>query len=90
MSGFHRLGAVRPAGWSRNRHRSGLALDLGSLRTREWIPDHGLVVDAPTMTTPPTGVSYPISRGRITDVPGTSACSITFYSGMPVSPRSPR
>jgi len=72
MSGFHRLGAVRPGAWSRNRLRSGLALDLGSVRTRAWTPHLGLVVDALTMTTSPTGVSYPISRGRITDVPGTS------------------
>ncbi|WP_327640741.1 rod shape-determining protein [Kribbella sp. NBC_00482] len=31
-----------------------------------------MVVDAPTTTTSPGGVSYPISRGRITDVPGTT------------------
>jgi rod shape-determining protein MreB len=31
-----------------------------------------LVVDAPTMTTSPTDVSYPIARGRITDVAGTA------------------
>jgi rod shape-determining protein MreB and related proteins len=72
MIGLHRVGAARPGARSRSRPGSALALDLGSLRTRAWLPHRGMVVDAPTMTASPTGVSYPISRGRITDVPGTA------------------
>lgn len=50
-------------------HRS-LALDLGSAYTRGWMPNLGLVLDAPTIT--PTDVGYPVRRGSIVDAVGTA------------------
>jgi rod shape-determining protein MreB len=72
MNGLRKIAGIRPGARPWSRLRTGLALDLGSVRTRAWIPGHGLVVDAPTVTTSPAGASHPLSRGRITDVPGTA------------------
>ncbi|MEU1051303.1 rod shape-determining protein [Streptomyces sp. NPDC005876] len=68
----------RPGSPARHRHRhrpwplcrqcSGLALDLGSARTRAWISGRGTVLDAPTVT----GAVRPVQRGTIVDVPGTA------------------
>ncbi|MCX4680206.1 rod shape-determining protein [Streptomyces sp. NBC_01433] len=41
----------------------GLALDLGSSRTRAWVPGHGLVADP----VPDDGSLRPVRRGRIVD-----------------------
>ncbi|WP_413804924.1 rod shape-determining protein [Streptomyces sp. OE57] len=58
--------------WLSCRHCCGLALDLGSARTRAWIAGRGLILDVPTITFPGAGAVYPIQRGAIVDVPGTA------------------
>ncbi|MER6138509.1 rod shape-determining protein [Streptomyces sparsogenes] len=58
--------------WPLCRHCCGLALDLGSARTRAWIAGHGMVLDVPTVTFPGAGAVYPVQRGAIVDVPGTA------------------
>ncbi|MEV0283611.1 MULTISPECIES: rod shape-determining protein [unclassified Kribbella] len=50
-----------------SRGSPGLALDLGSARTRAWIPSLGLVADAPTIACPPDVLGYPVRRGSIAD-----------------------
>ncbi|MFI8998464.1 rod shape-determining protein [Streptomyces sp. NPDC053542] len=55
--------------WGR---RCGIALDLGSVRTRAWMSDRGTIIDVPTVTFPGTGAVYPIQRGTIVDTPGTA------------------
>lgn len=50
----------------------GLALDMGSARTRAWIADRPTILDVPTVTFPGAGGLYPIQRGAIVDVPGTA------------------
>ncbi|MFJ3667312.1 hypothetical protein ACIPSE_12730 [Streptomyces sp. NPDC090106] len=62
-------GPSRP--WPLYRHCSGIALDLGSARTRAWISGRKGVLDAPTVTFPGDGVVYPVQRGSIVDIPGT-------------------
>ncbi|WNO70237.1 hypothetical protein RPQ07_00705 [Streptomyces sp. AM8-1-1] len=54
------------------RQCSGIALDLGSARTRAWISGRGSVLDVPTVTFPGDGVIYPIQRGTIIDTAGTA------------------
>ncbi|KUL68996.1 MULTISPECIES: rod shape-determining protein [unclassified Streptomyces] len=62
---------------ARARHRpwprrcAGIALDLGSARTRAWLPGHGLLFDVPTVTFG-DGPLHPIRRGVIVDTPGTA------------------
>ncbi|MDT0541406.1 MULTISPECIES: hypothetical protein [Streptomyces] len=56
--------------WPLCRQCCGLALDLGSARTRAWMAGRGLIFDVPTVTFP--GVVHPIRRGAIVDVPGTA------------------
>ncbi|MEU1785740.1 rod shape-determining protein [Streptomyces sparsogenes] len=58
--------------WPLCRHCCGLALDLGSARTRAWIAGRGMVLDVPTTTFPGAGAVYPVQRGAIVDVPGTA------------------
>jgi rod shape-determining protein MreB and related proteins len=50
----------------------GLAIDLGSARTRAWAPGRGLILDTPTVTFPGVGASYPVQRGTIVDADGTA------------------
>jgi rod shape-determining protein MreB len=54
------------------RQCSGIALDMGSARTRAWIAGRGLVLDVPTVTFPGSGAIHPIQRGTIIDAPGTA------------------
>ncbi|TCO19656.1 rod shape-determining protein MreB [Kribbella steppae] len=68
MIGRLQLGTRRRYGGPSSR--SCLALDLGSARTRAWMPNLGLVLDAPTIT--PTEVGYPVHRGSIVDVAGAT------------------
>jgi rod shape-determining protein MreB and related proteins len=68
MIALPRLGAERRIGGPAGRRC--LALDLGSARTRAWMPDLGMILDAPTIT--PTDVDYPVRRGSIVDVAGAS------------------
>ncbi|WP_030745741.1 rod shape-determining protein [Streptomyces sp. NRRL S-31] len=56
--------------WPLCRHCCGIALDMGSARTRVWIAGRGVVVDVPTVTIPGTGAVHPIQRGTIIDTPG--------------------
>lgn len=58
--------------WPLGRQGSGVALDMGSARTRAWIAGRGLVVDVPTVTFPGAGAVYPIQRGTILDTEGTA------------------
>jgi rod shape-determining protein MreB and related proteins len=63
---FAALGQVRV-----RRRSAGIAIDLGSARTRAWMPGHGLVIDVPTTTsTSGQGVSSPVRRGTVVDLPG--------------------
>ncbi|CAM5357588.1 Cell shape-determining protein MreB [Streptomyces alboniger] len=64
------LAGHRP--WPLCRQCCGLALDLGSARTRAWIAGRRTVLDVPTITFPGAGAAYPIQRGAIVDVPGTA------------------
>ncbi|MCQ6244449.1 rod shape-determining protein [Streptomyces malaysiensis] len=58
--------------WPLCRHCCGLALDMGSARTRAWIAGRGTIIDVPTITFPGAGAVHPIQRGAIVDVPGTA------------------
>lgn len=62
----------RAVSWPSARRWSGVALDLGSARTRAWIAGRGMVLDVPTVTFPGTGALHPIQRGTIIDTPGTA------------------
>ncbi|MFI9547957.1 rod shape-determining protein [Streptomyces sp. NPDC052016] len=64
----HAAAPHRP--WPMCRRCCGIALDMGSARTRAWIAGKGVVVDVPTVTFPGTGAVYPIQRGTIIDIPG--------------------
>lgn len=65
----------RRGAWSATRRSSGIAIDLGSARTRAWMPDCGLLVDAPTVT--PAGAGdgcRPVQRGVVVDLQGATRC----------------
>lgn len=62
----------RHAHWPLCRRCSGIALDLGSARTRAWIAGRGMVLDVPTVTFPGNGAIHPIQRGTIIDTAGTA------------------
>nr|WP_240657598.1 rod shape-determining protein [Streptomyces populi] len=52
--------------------RTGIALDLGSSRTRAWVSGRRMILDVPTVTFPGEGATCPIQRGTIVDTPGTA------------------
>ncbi|HLL37124.1 MAG TPA: rod shape-determining protein [Streptomyces sp.] len=56
--------------WPMCRLCCGIALDMGSARTRAWIAGEGVVVDVPTVICSGTGTVSPIQRGTIIDIPG--------------------
>lgn len=58
--------------WPPCRRCYGIALDMGSARTRAWIAGRGQVVDVPTVASPGSGASHPVRRGRIVDTEGCS------------------
>lgn len=62
--------AARRRTWPMRRRRYGIALDMGSARTRAWLTGRGVVVDVPTVTFPGAGAVHPIQRGAIIDTPG--------------------
>ncbi|AMW08328.1 hypothetical protein A4E84_01535 [Streptomyces qaidamensis] len=64
--------AARHRPWPLCRRCCGIALDLGSARTRVWLAGEGTVVDAPTVTFPGAGAVHPVQRGTIIDTPGCS------------------
>ncbi|WP_406457001.1 rod shape-determining protein [Streptomyces sp. NBC_00876] len=61
----------RPAHRQHRGATRGLALDLGSSRTRAWIPGQGVVADTGTETGGADGHGRPVRRGRIVD---TESC----------------
>ncbi|MEV8313498.1 hypothetical protein AB0Q95_04930 [Streptomyces sp. NPDC059900] len=63
---------TRHRSWPWCRRCSGIALDLGSARTRAWTSGRRMILDVPTVTFPGAGAAYPIQRGTIVDTPGTS------------------
>lgn len=62
----------RHPGWPVGRLRPGLALDLGSVRTRAWVPGRGVILDVPTVTFPGAGATYPVRRGAVVDPEGAA------------------
>jgi rod shape-determining protein MreB len=58
--------------WPLCRRCCGIALDMGSARTRVWLAGKGTVVDVPTVTFPGAGAVHPVQRGTIIDIPGCS------------------
>lgn len=58
--------------WPRCRRCYGLALDLGSDRTRAWIAGHRTILDVPTVTFPGAGAVHPVQRGAVIDVTATA------------------
>ncbi|WP_217142073.1 rod shape-determining protein [Streptomyces sp. AC627_RSS907] len=65
-------GLARHRPWSVCRRCSGVALDMGSARTRAWVAGRGVVLDVPTVTFPGAGAVHPIQRGSIVDTEGTA------------------
>ncbi|GAA1923867.1 rod shape-determining protein [Streptomyces durmitorensis] len=51
---------------------AGIALDLGSARSRAWTSGRRMILDVPTVTFHGGGAVYPIRRGAIVDTPGTA------------------
>lgn len=64
--------AARHRPWPLCGRCCGIALDMGSARTRVWLAGKGTVVDVPTVTFPGTGAIHPVQRGTIIDTPGCS------------------
>ncbi|MFE7033143.1 hypothetical protein ACFU9Y_22765 [Streptomyces sp. NPDC057621] len=64
--------AGRHRSWPWCRHCTGIALDLGSARTRAWTSGRRTILDVPTVTVPGSGATYPVQRGTIVDTPGAS------------------
>ena len=59
--------------WSASQRSSGVAIDLGSARTRAWMPDHGLILDEPTIISPGADAgSRPVQRGVVVDEAGAA------------------
>ncbi|MEU0031929.1 hypothetical protein [Streptomyces sp. NPDC006335] len=56
--------------WCRRCH--GIALDLGSARTRAWTSGRRMILDVPTVTFSGAGATHPVQRGAIVDTPGTA------------------
>ncbi|GGP43614.1 rod shape-determining protein [Streptomyces calvus] len=67
-----RPASARHRHWPACRRCTGLALDLGSARTRAWIAGRGMVLDVPTVTFPGSGAVHPVRRGTIVDTAGTA------------------
>ncbi|NNN30963.1 hypothetical protein HLK59_11395 [Streptomyces sp. S3(2020)] len=60
--------------WPLYRPCSGIALDLGSARTRAWVSVRGTILDVPTVALPGDGDGdvHPVRRGAIVDTPATA------------------
>ncbi|HET6858667.1 MAG TPA: rod shape-determining protein [Streptomyces sp.] len=65
------LPTTRHRSWPWCRRCSGIALDLGSARTRVWMSGRRMILDVPTVTFPGAGAIHPVQRGAIVDTPGT-------------------
>ncbi|TDU87853.1 rod shape-determining protein MreB [Kribbella voronezhensis] len=68
--------------WAAGRRTTGIAIDLGSARTRAWIPDRGLVFDVPTTTLSGGEVCHPVRRGTVVD-PDAAASMLDHRLGRP-------
>ncbi|GAA2453002.1 rod shape-determining protein [Streptomyces macrosporus] len=66
------LPPLRDRAWPVRRSSPGLAVDLGSARTRVWQPGRGLIVDTPTVTSPGPYGTHPVQRGSVVDVEGVA------------------
>ncbi|RZT28554.1 rod shape-determining protein MreB [Kribbella sp. VKM Ac-2569] len=79
---FPRTAGLRRRGtWSASQRSSGVAIDLGSARTRAWMPDPGLIVDEPTIISPGADCgSRPVHRGVVVDEAG-AACILERLLG---------
>ncbi|MGW6022713.1 rod shape-determining protein [Streptomyces sp. NPDC055099] len=64
--------AGRHRSWPWCRRCSGIALDLGSARTRAWTSGRRMILDVPTVTFTGGGTVHPVRRGAIVDTPGTA------------------
>ncbi|MDX3804661.1 hypothetical protein [Streptomyces sp. AK04-3B] len=58
--------------WPRCRQCWGIALDLGSTRTRAWTSGGRMIIDVPTVTFHGAGATYPVRRGAIVDTLGAA------------------
>ncbi|WP_051716881.1 rod shape-determining protein [Streptomyces megasporus] len=66
------LPPLRDRAWPVRRPSPGLAVDLGSARTRMWLPGRGLIADAPTVVSPGPDGTHPVQRGSVVDVEGAA------------------
>lgn len=64
--------SARGLSWPWCRHCSGIALDLGSARTRVWLSGRRAILDVPTATFPGAGSGCPVQRGTLVDTPGAA------------------
>lgn len=64
--------AARHRPWPWCRQCTGIALDLGSARTRAWMSGRRSILDVPTVTVPGDSATHPVQRGAIVDTPGTA------------------
>jgi rod shape-determining protein MreB len=64
--------AARHRPWPWCRECTGIALGLGSARTRAWMSGRQSILDVPTVTAPGDSATYPVQRGTIVDTPGTA------------------
>ncbi|MEU2778317.1 rod shape-determining protein [Streptomyces sp. NPDC007162] len=58
--------------WPWCRQCTGIALDLGSARTRAWTSGRRTILDVPTATVPGDRATYPVQRGTIVDTPAAA------------------
>ncbi len=68
------------------RRCCGVALDMGSARTRAWIAGQGVVVDVPTVASPGTGAVHPIQRGTIVDAQAALGSPLPSWTASPSAP----
>ncbi|KRV50661.1 hypothetical protein AQ490_16735 [Wenjunlia vitaminophila] len=64
--------SVHHTAWPARPARAGIALDLGSSRTRAWALGRGLILDAPTELPGERGPHRLVQRGAIVDPAGTA------------------
>ncbi|MDT0441383.1 rod shape-determining protein [Streptomyces johnsoniae] len=65
-------GARRRPAWPLRRRGPGIALDLGSARTRVWTTGRGDILDVPTVVGRGAGTGHPVRRGTIVDSEGVA------------------
>ncbi|WP_199185727.1 acetate and sugar kinases/Hsc70/actin family protein [Streptomyces carminius] len=65
------------------RTAPGPAIDLGSDRTRVWLPGRGLVAEVPTVTSPGPHGTRPVRRGRVVDPEGAARLLGRLLAGLP-------